>query len=68
MALGLHSPSSRARLLKSIVLVVASGEPTLAGAAASEPAENFLEASFLDATGVLVGQSGGMENTRHSKS
>jgi hypothetical protein len=33
-----------------------------------EPAEHFLEARFLDATGVLVGQSGDMKNTKSSKS
>jgi hypothetical protein len=41
---------------------------TPAEAAAPEPAEHFLEARFLDATGVLVGQSGGMKNTKSSKS
>jgi hypothetical protein len=43
---------------------LASEGLTPAEAAAPEPAEHFLEARFLDATGVLVGQSGGMKNTQ----
>src|ERR1700733_10755474 len=41
---------------------------TPAEAATPEPAKSFLEARFSDATGVLVGQSGGMKNTKPSKS
>src|SRR6266852_791307 len=36
--------------------------------AAAEPAKPFLEARFSGATGVLVGQSGGMKNSKYLKS
>jgi hypothetical protein len=43
---------------------------TPAKATTPKPAEHFLEARFLDATGVfkLVGQSGGIKNMKSSKS
>ena len=64
-------PSSRARLLLSRRFdysAVAKKGSTPTEAAAPEPTEHFLEARFIDATGVLVGQSGGMKNTKSSKS
>ena len=54
--------------MASITLVITSEGSTSAKAAESEPAEHLSEARFLDATGVLVGQSGGMKNTKSSKS
>ena len=52
----------------SITLVVTIKGSPPAEVSAPEPAEYFPEARFLDATVVLVGQSGGMKNIKSSKS
>ena len=54
--------------IASITLAVTSDGSTSTKAAESEPAEHLPEARFLDAMGVLVGQSGGMKNMKSSKS
>jgi hypothetical protein len=50
-----------------ITLVIANEGSTIAKAAAPEPTEGFQESRSLDATGVLVGQSGSAKNMKSLK-